>query len=70
MQSSGVNVFESLVYTLKEAAKRLGVCTKTLRREIDAGRLKAFFVGRQLRIRAAELEAYMKRGEDQYARGG
>ncbi|HEY3318907.1 MAG TPA: excisionase family DNA-binding protein [Planctomycetota bacterium] len=54
---------------LEEAAKDVGVCRKTLKREIEAGRLRAFRVGRQYRIRSAELEAYMKRAELRFAGG-
>ena len=46
-----------------EAARMLGVDHKTLRREIDRGRLRGFKVGRLLRIQTAELLAYIRRQE-------
>ena len=45
--------------SLSRAAKILGVCVRTVRREIDRGRLAAFRVGRSLRIRMSELLRYM-----------
>ena len=47
--------------SLKEAGGILGVCVRTVRREIDRGRLAAFRVGRSLRIRMSELRRYMER---------
>lgn len=46
-----------------QAAAMIGVCDDTIRREIDRGNLKACRVGRLLRIRVAELHAYLKRAE-------
>lgn len=46
--------------SLREASCRLGVCVRTVRREIDRGRLRAFRVGRNLRIRLSELRQYME----------
>lgn len=45
--------------SLKEAARLLHVCVRTLRREIERGRLSAFRVGRSLRIKLSELRRYM-----------
>lgn len=47
--------------SLKEAARLLQVCVRTLRREIERGRLSAFRVGRSLRIKLSELRRYMNR---------
>jgi excisionase family DNA binding protein len=47
--------------TLREAAKFLGVCVRTVRREIERGALVAFRVGRSLRIRMSELQRYIER---------
>jgi excisionase family DNA binding protein len=47
--------------SLKGAAKILAVSVRTVRREIDRGRLVAFRVGRSLRIRISELRRYMER---------
>ncbi|HLX63351.1 MAG TPA: helix-turn-helix domain-containing protein [Planctomycetota bacterium] len=46
-----------------EAARLLGVCDDTIRREVDRGELKASRVGRVWRIRVSELDAYLKRCE-------
>ena len=46
--------------SLQEASCRLGVCVRTIRREIDRGRLPAFRVGRNLRIQLSELRRYME----------
>jgi len=51
---------ESECVSLARAAKILGVCVRTVRREIDRGRLAAFRVGRSLRIRMSELLRYME----------
>ncbi|MGD0088660.1 MAG: helix-turn-helix domain-containing protein [Planctomycetota bacterium] len=46
-----------------QAADMLGVSDDTIRREINRGRLRAARVGRLVRIRVAELTAYLKRSE-------
>jgi excisionase family DNA binding protein len=46
--------------SIREAGRRLGVCARTIRREIERGRLKAIRVGRSLRIRISELSRYME----------
>lgn len=45
---------------LREASRILRVCVRTVRREIERGRLKAIRVGRSLRIRMSELHRYME----------
>ena len=40
-----------------------GVSAKTINREIARGKLKAFRIGRLVRIRSRELQDYMKRAE-------
>jgi len=52
-----------LAVDLDTAAQMLGVCTATIRREIDRGRLRAVKIGGIFRIRVAELHAYLKRQE-------
>jgi excisionase family DNA binding protein len=52
-----------LAVDLDTAAQMLGVCTATIRREIDRGRLRAVKIGRVYRVRVAELHAYLKRQE-------
>ena len=46
--------------SLSRAATILGVCVRTVRREIDRGKLLAIRVGRSLRIRMSELRRYMQ----------
>jgi excisionase family DNA binding protein len=47
--------------SLSRAAKILGVCVRTVRREIERRKLIAFRVGgRSLRIRMSELRRYME----------
>jgi excisionase family DNA binding protein len=46
--------------SLREASFRLSVCVRTVRREIDRGRLRAFRVGRNLRVSLSELRRYME----------
>jgi excisionase family DNA binding protein len=45
----------------REASRLLGVCDRTIRREIERGRLSAFRVGRNLRIKLSELQRYMEK---------
>jgi excisionase family DNA binding protein len=47
--------------SLREASRLLGVCVRTIRREIDRGRLPAFRIGRNLRIKPSELQRYTER---------
>ena len=54
---------DRLVVDVQNAAKMLGVCTKTLRREIERGELGALRIGKAIRIRVAELQAYILRKE-------
>jgi excisionase family DNA binding protein len=43
--------------SLSDAADQLGVCTRTVRRHIAAGRLRGYRVGTQIiRVDAGELE--------------
>lgn len=52
-----------LAVDIVEAARLLGVCDDTIRKEVDRGELKASRVGRVWRIRVSELDAYLKRCE-------
>lgn len=45
---------------LSEAGRILGVCVRTVTREIQRGRLRAFRVGRKWKIEMCELRRYMK----------
>lgn len=47
---------DSELLSLDEAARYLGVHVKTARRHVREGRLKAFRVGRQYRVAAADLQ--------------
>lgn len=49
------------VLTMKQAAKIMNVHTLTVRREIERGNLKAFPVGKSIRIRESVLKEYMNR---------
>lgn len=48
--------------TLQQAADRLQISMSTIRRLIKAGKLQAVQIGRNLRIRPADLEAYINEG--------
>jgi len=60
---------QSLAVDIKEAASLLSVSTKTVRREIDKGKLIAVRIGRLLRVRTAELHAYLLRCQQRTSRG-
>jgi len=49
---------------LNEAAVRLGVSVRTIRRMIDNGEIHAFKVLGQWRIRESEIERIMRGGKD------
>ena len=51
---------EDRCVSLKDAGRILGVCVRTVRREIERDRLAAIRVGRSLRIRMSELRRYMQ----------
>lgn len=44
----------------KDASERLGVTLRTLYRFIDEGRLPAYQMGRVIRVKADELEAFIE----------
>jgi len=48
------------VYAIKDAAEKLKVSPDTIRRERDAGRLKASKIGRIWRILEEDLKAYLE----------
>lgn len=52
-----------LAVDLAETARMLSVSVKTVRREIDRCKLRAFRIGRVRRVRVAEIEAYLRRQE-------
>ncbi|MBE6464436.1 MAG: helix-turn-helix domain-containing protein [Eggerthellaceae bacterium] len=45
--------------SISRAADALGVCEKTVRREISEGRLGCIHIGRSVRITRNQLEAYV-----------
>jgi excisionase family DNA binding protein len=47
---------ETQLLTLEEAAKRLSCSVRTLRREIDRGRVSIVRLGRAVRVSVAEIE--------------
>jgi len=53
-----------LAVDIEEAARMIGVCDDTIRREIDRGKLRGVKIGRVWRIRVSELEAYLRRCEN------
>ena len=50
---------------LEHAAGLLGVSTKTILRQIHRRELRAFKIGRQWRMRVAEIDAFQRRQEKQ-----
>lgn len=50
---------------LEEVCDRLKVSMSTVRRLIDRGELVAVRVGRNLRVRPADLEAYIEKSRNQ-----
>lgn len=46
--------------TLQQVADRLQVSMSTVRRLVDAGKLKAIRIGRNLRVRPEDLAAYIE----------
>ncbi len=51
------------VMDIEEVAKFLKVSERTVLREIKAGKIKAFRVGRSLRFKREEVEKYMQSQE-------
>jgi excisionase family DNA binding protein len=49
------------LHTLQETAAILKLCTRTVRRMIEAGDLKAVRIGRSVRIRDEDLELCLLR---------
>ncbi|MEI8147065.1 MAG: helix-turn-helix domain-containing protein [Alphaproteobacteria bacterium] len=49
--------------TFTEAGRRLGVSGRTVRRQIDAGRLQSLKIGRAHRIRPEALDAFLNASE-------
>jgi len=54
----------TLVVSLDEAAKMLGICKRTIERERDRDRLRCLKIGRHWKVRVGELHAYLRRCEE------
>jgi len=54
-----VQVMEKMI-TITEAAESLGVSTKTVRRWIEGRELRHYRLGRAIRIRRADLTAFVE----------
>ena len=50
----------SVLLTERQAAERLAVCERTLRKERQAGRLAYVLIGRCVRYAPADLETYIE----------
>jgi len=64
---AGRKTWKRLAVSLDEAGEMMGVSGKTVKRLIFRGELRGLKVGAQWRVRVAEIEDYLKRGE---RRGG
>jgi len=52
-----------LAVDLREAAAMIGVCERTVKREIQRGKLRGLKVGRVWRVRVAAIEEYLEQQE-------
>lgn len=59
MSQSEPSQGESDWLSTKEAARRLGITTRTLYRLIDEGQLPAYKFGRVIRLKAGEVEEFV-----------
>ena len=50
-------------YTAKELAETLSLNVMTIYRYIDAGKLKAYKIGKEFRIEKAEFERFMNKAK-------
>lgn len=50
-------------YTAKELAEKLSLNVMTIYRYIDAGKLKAYKIGKEFRIEHAEFERFMNKAK-------
>jgi excisionase family DNA binding protein len=50
-------------YTAKELAEKLSLNVMTIYRYIDAGKLKAYKIGKEFRIDKAEFERFMNKAK-------
>jgi len=54
---------EKSFYTAKELAEMLSLNVMTIYRYIDAGKLKAYKIGKEFRIEKAEFERFMNKAK-------
>lgn len=47
--------------TIGDAAKKIGVCTKTIRSWLKAGKLDGYLVGGRYRFKPEDIDAFFKR---------
>ena len=50
-------------YTAKELAEKLSLNVMTIYRYIDAGKLKAYKIGKEFRIERSEFERFMNKAK-------
>ncbi len=50
-------------YTAKELAEKLSLNVMTIYRYIDAGKLKAYKIGKEFRIEKSEFERFMNKSK-------
>jgi len=55
------HVLDCPLLTLREVSQKLAVSTRTIEREIKAGRLSPIWVRGSRRFRSADVEAYLQR---------
>lgn len=48
-----------VLYSIAEVAEQLGVTTKTVRKLVKTGKLKAYAIGRVHRVSEADLQLYL-----------
>ncbi|WP_211258284.1 helix-turn-helix domain-containing protein [Sphingomonas sanxanigenens] len=66
--TGGITVGEAMLLTEDEAAERLRLCSRTLRKERHAGRLPYVLIGRAVRYTISDLESFIERArQDQPA---
>jgi excisionase family DNA binding protein len=53
---------EQLLFTLEQAALKLGVSVRTLRRAVDIGHVAVVRLGRSVRVHASELTRVARTG--------
>lgn len=59
---TSVSEFEEIVWmSTQEAARRLGITTRTLYRFVDEGSLPAYKMGRVFRLKRADVDSFIER---------